>query len=259
VNITSSALPEALMESELFGHERGAFTDARQHKRGLFEQADDGTVFLDEIGEMAPILQAKLLRFLEEKTFRRVGGTVDIHVDVRVIAATNRDLEEAVKAGKFRDDLFYRLNVMRIEMPPLRVRADDIVALARYFIGAFSQEFRRKVRGLTPAAEAALTAYSWPGNVREMRNLIERAVLLAEHDVLDLGDFDSLHAPVAMELPGRMFDLPPEGVTLEDVEKRLVVQALERASGNQTRAAALLGLHRDQIRYRIEKFGLGRK
>jgi DNA-binding NtrC family response regulator len=259
VNITSSALPEALMESELFGHERGAFTDARQHKRGLFEQADDGTVFLDEIGEMAPILQAKLLRFLEEKTFRKVGGTTDIHVDVRVIAATNRDLEEAVKAGKFRDDLFYRLNVLRIEMPPLRRRPEDVILLAQYFIETFSKEFRRQVRGLTPAAEAGLTAYTWPGNVREMRNLIERAVLLAEHDVLDLADFDSLRAPGVVEPSGHMFDLPPEGVILEDVEKHLVVQALERAGGNQTRAAGLLGLHRDQIRYRIEKFGLGRK
>jgi two-component system response regulator AtoC len=259
VNITSSALPEALMESELFGHERGAFTDARQNKRGLFEQADDGTVFLDEIGEMAPILQAKLLRFLEEKTFRRVGGTTDIHVDVRVIAATNRDLEDAVKAGKFRDDLFYRLNVLRLEMPPLRKRPDDIAGLARHFVDVFSREFRRQVRGLTPAAEAALTAYAWPGNVLEMRNLIERAVLLAEHDLLDLSDFDSLRAPGPLEPSGHMFDLPADGVVLEDVEKHLVVQALQRAAGNQTRAAALLGLHRDQIRYRIEKFGLARK
>jgi DNA-binding NtrC family response regulator len=259
LNITSSALPEMLMESELFGHERGAFTDARQQKRGLFEQADEGTVFLDEIGEMAPILQAKLLRFLEEKAFRRVGGMADIHVDVRVIAATNRNLEETVKEGKFREDLYYRLNVLRLEMPPLRVRQDDIALLAQHFVETFSREFRRPVRGLSQAAEAVLRAYSWPGNVREMRNLIERAVLLAEHDILEPADFDSLHTAHAAPGAGHGFELPAGGVILEDVERHFVVQALERAGGNQTRAATLLGLHRDQIRYRIEKFALTKK
>jgi DNA-binding NtrC family response regulator len=257
LNITCSALPETLLESEMFGHERGAFTDARTQKRGLLEQAEDGTVFLDEIGEMAPALQAKLLRFLEEKTFRRVGGTGDIHVDVRVIAATNRELEELVRAGKFRDDLYYRLNVLRVEVPPLRARRDDIPLLAQYFVEAYAKEFKRPVRGLSHAAEAALRAYAWPGNVRELRNLVERAVLLAAGDRLQASDFESLQAtrsvaPVAQS----RFELPPEGVNLEEVERRLVVQALDRAGGNQTRAAALLGLHRDQIRYRIEKFGL---
>jgi len=259
LNITSSALPEMLMESELFGHERGAFTDARQQKRGLFEQADEGTVFLDEIGEMAPILQAKLLRFLEEKTFRRVGGMTDIHVDVRVIAATNRNLEDTVKEGKFREDLYYRLNVLRLEMPPLRVRQGDISLLAQHFVESFSREFRRPVRGLSQAADAALRAYSWPGNVREMRNLIERAVLLAETDVLQPADFDSLHTAHAVPGAGQVFELPPAGVNLEEVERHFVIQALERAGGNQTRAATLLGLHRDQIRYRIEKFALTKK
>jgi DNA-binding NtrC family response regulator len=259
LNITSSALPEMLMESELFGHERGAFTDARQQKRGLFEQADEGTVFLDEIGEMAPILQAKLLRFLEEKTFRRVGGMTDIHVDVRVIAATNRNLEETVKEGKFREDLYYRLNVLRLEMPPLRVRQDDIALLAQHFVETFSREFRRPVRGLSQAAEAVLRAYSWPGNVREMRNLVERAVLLAEDDILQPADFDSLHTPHTTPGAGHVFELPTGGVNLEEVERHFVVQALERAGGNQTRAATLLGLHRDQIRYRIEKFALAKK
>jgi two-component system, NtrC family, response regulator AtoC len=258
-NITSSALPEMLMESELFGHERGAFTDARQQKRGLFEQSDGGTVFLDEIGEMAPILQAKLLRFLEERAFRRVGGNADIQVDVRVIAATNRNLEDAVKQGKFRQDLFYRLNVLRVEVPPLRVRTDDVLLLAQYFIEAFSKEFRRPVRGLSAQAEKALLAYSWPGNVREMRNLVERAVLLAEDQVLQPSDFDSLHTAHPGTGDTRVFSVPASGLNLEDVEKQFVVQALERAGGNQTKAAALLGLHRDQIRYRIEKFGLARK
>jgi two-component system, NtrC family, response regulator AtoC len=257
LNITCSALPETLLESELFGHERGAFTDARQQKRGLFEQADEGTVFLDEIGEMTPALQAKLLRFLEEKAFRRVGGTGDIRVDVRVIAATNRNLEEHVRGGKFRDDLYYRLNVLRVEVPPLRVRQEDIPLLAQYFIDTYSKEFKRPVKGLSQSAEAALRAYGWPGNVRELRNLIERAVLLCEGDLLQPGDFESLHTARIYAGGGHGgFDLPAEGVNLEEVEKSLVIQALERSGGNQTRAAALLGLHRDQIRYRVEKFGL---
>jgi two-component system, NtrC family, response regulator AtoC len=257
INITSSAMPEHLLESEMFGHERGAFTDARQQKRGLLEQADDGTVFLDEIGEMVPALQSKLLRFLEEKAFRRVGGAADIRVDVRVIAATNRDLEGQVTAGKFREDLYYRLNVLRVETPPLRDRSDDIPLLAQHFIEMFGREFKRPARGLSPAAEKALSTYTWPGNVRELKNLVERAVLLAEGTMLEPHDFDSLHTSrLKSDAPSAAFTLPPEGINLEDVEKNLVVQALDRVHGNQTRAAALLGLHRDQIRYRIEKFGL---
>jgi DNA-binding NtrC family response regulator len=257
LNITCSALPEQLLESELFGHERGAFTDARNQKRGLLEQADEGTVFLDEIGEMTPALQAKLLRFLEEKAFRRVGGSGDVRVDVRVVAATNRDLEEHVKSGRFREDLYYRLNVLRVELPPLRARQDDVALLAQHFVEVFSRDFKRPVKGLGQSAEAALRAYGWPGNVRELRNLVERAVLLCESDVLQPADFDSLHT--AKQRPAAHageFELPAGGVNLEEVEKSLVMQALERAGGNQTRAAALLGLHRDQIRYRIEKFSL---
>jgi DNA-binding NtrC family response regulator len=257
LNITCSALPENLMESELFGHERGAFTDARVQKRGLLEQADDGTVFLDEIGEMTPALQAKLLRFLEEKAFRRVGGAADIHVDVRVIAATNRNLEDTIREGKFRDDLYYRLNVLRIEVPPLRTRADDVPRLAQHFVETFSREFRRPVRALSDDATQALRTYGWPGNVRELRNLVERAVLLSEGEVLQASDFDTLQAPRRAGGNGRTaFQLPADGVNLEEEERSLVMQALERTGGNQTRAAALLGLHRDQIRYRIEKFGL---
>ena len=257
VNITASAMPEHLLESEMFGHERGAFTDARQQKRGLLEQADEGTVYLDEIGEMIPALQSKLLRFLEEKAFRRVGGSADIRVDVRVIAATNRDLEEQVRTGKFREDLYYRLNVLRVEVAPLRERMEDLPLLAQHFVSAFAREFKRSVKGVSPAAESVLRAYTWPGNVRELRNLIERAVLLSEGTMLAPADFDSLHtARVETAASSSAFTLPPEGVNLEDVEKALVAQALARAHGNQTRAAALLGLHRDQIRYRMEKFGL---
>ena len=252
VNITCSALPEQLLESELFGHERGAFTDARQQKRGLFETADGGTVFLDEIGEMTPALQAKLLRFLEEKTFKRVGGLADLRVDVRVVAATNRNLEEQVKAGKFREDLFYRLQVMPIALPPLRERKGDVLLLAKYYVDRFNREFRKRVRGVSPAAADVLQHYGWPGNVRELRNAIERAMLLVEGDLLEPEHFTTLTRTVA----STQFRLPPAGVNLDEVERQLLLQALERANGNQTQAAQLLGINRDQVRYRIEKFGL---
>ncbi|HVT47709.1 MAG TPA: sigma-54 dependent transcriptional regulator [Vicinamibacterales bacterium] len=254
LNITCSALPDALLESELFGHERGAFTDARQQKRGLLEQADEGTVFLDEVGEMAPGLQAKLLRFLEEKAFRRVGGSSDVHVDVRVIAATNRHLEDAVAEGRFRQDLYYRLNVLRVEMPPLRAHPADVPRLARHFIDAYCRELGRPPMALSRAAEDALKTYGWPGNVRELRNLVERAVLLGERAVLEPSDFATLGArPRTDAVPGG-FELPPEGIDLDALERSLVLQALARTGGNQTRAAALLSLHRDQIRYRLEKY-----
>ncbi len=252
VNITCSALPEQLLESELFGHERGAFTDARQQKRGLFETADGGTVFLDEIGEMTAALQSKLLRFLEEKTFKRVGGLADIRVDVRVIAATNRNLEEEVKAGKFREDLFYRLQVMPIPLPPLRERRGDVPLLAPYYIDRFNREFKKRVHGLSPAATTLLEQYQWPGNVRELRNAIERAMLLVDRDWLEPDDFTTLTRSVVTT----QFRLPPDGVNLDEVERQLLTQALERAGGNQTQAAQLLGINRDQVRYRIEKFGL---
>jgi len=258
LNITCSALPETLLESELFGHERGAFTDARTQKRGLFEQGDAGTVFLDEVAETVPTFQAKLLRFLEERTFRRLGGSTDIKVDVRVVAATNQELEKTVRDGKFREDLYYRLNVMRIEMPPLRARGRDVILLAEHYINTFSREFRRPTRRLTAGAEQALMNYSWPGNVRELRNLMERAVLLGESERLEAGDFETAQAlrSPGQSSPDAGISLPAQGLNIEDVERRLVTLALERTKGNQTRAAALLGLHRDQIRYRIEKFGL---
>jgi two-component system response regulator AtoC len=253
VNITCSAIPETLLESELFGHERGAFTDARQQKRGLFEQADGGTVFLDEIGEMVPALQAKLLRFLEEKAFKRVGGAHDIRVDVRVIAATNRDLEEQVRTGHFREDLFYRLNVLPIGLPSLRGHLDDVPALVTFYIDQFNREFRKNVRGTSAEAARELRAYGWPGNIREVRNAVERAMLLAEGPWLESKDFPAV---VARREAAHGIALPAEGVDLEQLEKSLVIQALERCGYNQTRAATLLGLNRDQIRYRIEKFSL---
>lgn len=257
VTITCSALPEQLLESELFGHERGAFTDARQQKRGLLEAADGGTVFLDEIGEMTPALQAKLLRFLEEKTFKRVGGLADIKVNVRVVAATNRDLSEDIKAGKFREDLFYRLQVMPIALPPMRERRGDVSLLASYFVDSYNREFKKRVRGLTPAVLALLERHTWPGNIRELRNAIERAMLLSTGEWLEPGDFTTLTSATGASTA--VFRLPPEGVRLEEIERQLLAQALERAGGNQSRAAELLGINRDQVRYRIEKFGIGAK
>jgi DNA-binding NtrC family response regulator len=256
MNITCSALPENLLESELFGHERGAFTGADRQKRGLFETADGGTVFLDEVGEMVPALQAKLLRFLEEKTFKRVGGSQDIRVDVRVIAATNRKLEDEVRQGKFREDLYYRLNVLPILLPPLRERARDIPLLLKYYVDSFNSEFKKHIQGIAPDALTRLQAYGWPGNVRELRNAVERAMLLGEGPMLTTADF-----PMTSTAPGRLtegVELPANGIDLETLERSLVVQALERSGWNQTRAAALLGLNRDQIRYRIEKFKLER-
>jgi two-component system, NtrC family, response regulator AtoC len=256
MNITCSALPENLLESELFGHERGAFTGADRQKRGLFETADGGSVFLDEIGEMVPALQAKLLRFLEEKTFKRVGGAVDIRVDVRVIAATNRKLEEEVRQGKFREDLYYRLNVLPIPLPALRERAKDIPLLLKYYIDAFNTEFKKRVQGIAPDAMQRLQAYGWPGNIRELRNAIERAMLLGEGTTLTVDDFAMTSGQRGRLTEG--VELPANGVDLEQLERSLVVQALERSGWNQTRAATLLGLNRDQIRYRIEKFKLER-
>jgi two-component system response regulator AtoC len=255
INITASALPEQLLESELFGHERGAFTDARQQKRGLLETADGGTVFLDEIGEISPGLQSKLLRFLEEKTFKRVGGLADIRVDVRVVAATNRNLEADVQTGKFREDLFYRLQVMPIALPPLRERIGDVTRLVSHYIDGYNREFRKRVKGASPEALAMLEHYRWPGNIRELRNAIERAMLLMDREWLQPDDFTTL---VRTSSTTSRFRLPPGGLVLEEVERQLVIQALERARGNQTQAGHLLGLNRDQVRYRIEKFGLAR-
>ncbi|MFH1418626.1 MAG: sigma-54 dependent transcriptional regulator [Planctomycetota bacterium] len=254
MNITCTAITESLLESELFGHERGAFTDAKQLKKGLLELADGGTVFLDEVGDMPPSLQAKLLRFLEEKTFRRVGGVQDIEVDVRIIAATNRDVHKLIEEGKFREDLYYRLNIIPIDLPPLRERGDDIRLLAEYYVVSFAREFRRDVGGPTSAAVEKLMSYTWPGNVRELRNNIERAVLLCKHDVIGpddlvLGRGDSGRQEFAV-------DLPPGGISLQTVEEQLVRQALVQTGDNQTKAAKLLHLSRDQLRYRMERYGL---
>jgi transcriptional regulator with PAS, ATPase and Fis domain len=252
VSLNCGAMPETLLESELFGHMRGAFTGADSNKKGLLEVAEKGTIFLDEIGEMMPGLQSKLLRFLEEKTFKRVGGLADVRVDVRVIAATNRQLEAEVEAGKFREDLFYRLQVMPIMLPPLRERAGDIPLLVSYYVDRYNREFKKRVRGVTPEAMALLEQYRWPGNIRELRNTIERAMLLMDREWIEPDNLSTLSRSAAT----LQFRLPAKGVVLEEVERQLLIQALERAGGNQTHAGQLLGINRDQVRYRIEKFGL---
>ncbi len=267
-NITCSALPENLLESELFGHERGAFTDAHQQKKGLVEISNGGTLFLDEISEMGVQLQAKLLRFLEAKEFRRIGGTKDIEVDVRVIAATNRNLDREVEQGRFREDLFFRLNVIPIRLPSLRERKSDIPYLVNYFIDLFNKEFRKNTTGVTPEMEACLMDYDWPGNVRELRNLIERAMILEDKAELDLTDLpeEIVHFEDEGEVgsprdgdsgtPLAGIRLPKEGLSLREVEYTLVRQALKAAGGNQSQAARLLRISRDALRYKMKKFRL---
>ncbi|NOS99050.1 MAG: sigma-54-dependent Fis family transcriptional regulator [Phycisphaerales bacterium] len=256
MNITCTAIAEQLLESELFGHERGAFTDARTQKKGLFELADGGTVFLDEVGDMVPRLQTKLLRFLEDREFRRVGGNTEINVDVRVITATNRDIEQAVKDGSFRQDLLFRLNVIPIELPPLRDRGADIILLADHFIARFATDFRKPVTGMTAPAADKLSQHSWPGNVRELRNVCERAVLLCRGNLLDADDFLVGRDAAAHDAVIESFDLPEEGLDLDELEHDLMEQAMKLAGGNQSHAAKLLNLSRYTFRYRLARHGL---
>jgi DNA-binding NtrC family response regulator len=253
--INCAAVPEALLESEIMGHERGAFTDAKVLRKGLFEMADGGSVFLDEIGDMPLAMQAKLLRVLEERSFRRVGGTRDIRVDVRIISATNRDLHKAMEEKTFRNDLYYRIGVIPIVLPPLRERREDIIPLAEHFIAQFNREFGKKVRGISRMAEKILTEYDWPGNIRELKNVIERSVILECEDTLLV---ENLPAELIDRTIGRSgplnFRLPAEGIDIEDVERELIRQALEMADGNQSQAARLLNLGIDALRYRMKKF-----
>ena len=253
--INCSAIPENLIENELFGHERGSFTDAKATKKGLFEMADGGTVLLDEIGDMKPALQAKMLRVLESREFSRIGGTQNITIDVRVIAATNKNLETAVMSGEFRQDLYYRLKVISLRMPALREQPEDIPLLAEHFLVQFAGEFNKPLKKLSPEAAKILQQYTWPGNVRELRNVIERLVILEQaEEVLPE------HLPAEMRLGTRpnsrsIVQLPADGVALADVERELVCQAMERAGGNQSQAAELLGIERDALRRRLIKYG----
>lgn len=256
MNITCSALPETLLESELMGHEKGAFTDAKSMKKGLFELANEGTVFLDEIGDMGISLQAKLLRFLEEKSFRRVGGTRDIKVNVRIIAATNRNLEEAIREGLFREDLYYRIKVVPITVPPLRERKTDIPMLVAQFVETFNPEFGRQTKGFTRAAIELIVNYDWPGNIRELRNVVERAMILEEKEFLEAEDLpEEIRSPDSVTVAQNDLLLPHEGISLEEVERSFLQQALNRSQGNQSAAARLLGISRDTLRYRLKKRG----
>ncbi len=260
VNITCTALSESLLESELFGHERGAFTDAKAQKKGLLELADGGTAFLDEVGDMPAALQAKLLRFLEERRFRRVGGTREIGVDVRIIGATNRDLEQAINDGQFRRDLMYRLNVVTINLPPLRARGDDVKLLTQHFVAKFCTEFKKEITEISDDAEEKLRTYGWPGNVRELRNVIERAVLLCGSTTIRSADIVlGRNEETPWEWDIENVALPPDGFDFEKLRRlefHLLRQALERSNNNQTQAARLLNLSRDRLRYRLQKHGL---
>lgn len=254
--VNCAAINENLLESELFGHEKGSFTGAHVQKKGQFEIADRGTLFLDEIGDLNVSMQAKLLRALQEREIMRVGATRPIKIDVRVLAATNRDLEAMVKDGRFREDLYYRLNIIPIVIPPLRSRRDDIPPLVDFFIAKHGVGSHRPIRGLTPGARNLILNYSWPGNVRQLESAIERAILLCEGNELGVEDL-----PVEIRQEGTSaatfnFKLPAEGISFEDVERSLITQAMEQTNWNITRAAKLLGLSFRTLQYRLEKFGI---
>ncbi|MCI0338869.1 MAG: sigma-54 dependent transcriptional regulator [Acidobacteria bacterium] len=255
--VNCAAINENLLESELFGHEKGSFTGAVSEKKGLFEIADKGTLFLDEIGEVNISMQAKLLRALQEKEVMRVGGTKPIKVDVRVLAATNRDLEAMVKDGRFREDLYYRLNVIPINIPPLRQRRDDLQVLMDYFLYKHSQNLAHPMK-ISPEAKKMIMEYSWPGNVRQLESAIERALLLAEGDELTVEDLPVEIRSAAQSEGAGGFKLPPEGISFEELEKSLIIQAMEQTGWNITRAAKLLGLSFRTMQYRLDKFGIKR-
>ena len=258
--VNCGALPEALIESELFGHDKGAFTGAVARHLGLFREANGGTVLLDEVGELATSLQVKLLRVLQERKVRSVGATAEVSVDVRVLAATNRAVEEDVKAGKFRQDLYYRLNVIRVEVPPLRSRREDIPDLAQFFLARGAAEHDKDVRALAPDALRALDTYAFPGNVRELENIIERAVALASSPLIGLGDLPQEISGASAQATPRLVDLPDDGCNLDDVlgelERRLIVQALERTGGMRANAAKVLGVSVRSLRYRLQKHAM---
>ena len=259
IAINCAAIPETLLESELFGYEKGAFTDARAQKRGLFELADKGTLFLDEIGEIPLTLQAKLLRVLEEQSFRRLGGLKDIIVDLRFVAATNKNLREAVKEGAFRQDLYFRLNVIQIVIPPLRERLEDIPPLIEFFIDHYNRKFKRRIEGVSPEALELLLAHDWPGNVRELRNALERAMILEDSSLIAAASLpiaitrsEAKHAPASEP----QLEIPDGGLSLVDSERQLLTRALEKTGGNQTQAARLLRITRDTLRYKMKKYNL---
>ena len=254
--VNCAAISENLLESELFGHEKGSFTGAHADKKGLFELANHGTLFLDEIAELDVGMQAKLLRALQERKVRRVGGSHEISVDVRVIAATNRDLRAMVSDGRFRDDLYYRINVLSVDVPPLRERREDIPVLIDYFMKKHTRNTSRLVRGVTPETRKLMVDYSWPGNVRQLESAIERAILLCEGDQITIDDLPLEVRQESRPVTEGAFKLPPEGISFEDVERDLIMQAMEQTDYNITKSAKLLGLTFRTLQYRLEKFGI---
>ena len=263
IEVNCSAFQSTLLESELFGHESGAFTGAKTRKKGLLELAHEGTFFLDEIGDMSLDLQSKLLKVLEEQTFRRVGGTREIHIDTRLISATSKDLTKALETGQFRTDLYYRLHVASITLPPLRERKEDILILADHYLMIFALEFKKPIQGISAEAKDALSRHSWVGNVRELRNVIERAVLFETGDILSLENIGFPATQVAhkststqdvMEIDA--IRIPSEGVCFEDIEKAFILKAMERSRGNKSKAAKLLGFSRETMKYRLKKYGV---
>ena len=253
MEVDCASLPEQLIESELFGHERGSFTDAKATKKGMFEVARGGTIFLDEIGEMSPATQAKLLRAIENRTFRRVGGTSPIRLDASVIAASNRDLQNEVARGRFREDLYFRLAVIKLEVPALRERREDIPLLVQHFVQRFNNDFHKKVEEVTGDAMRRLQEYAWPGNVRELRNVIERIVILEADARITLDELPPEIRYGRTAVTGATFLLPEEGVDLDEVERSFIQQAMDRTNGNQSAAARLLGISRYALRYRLQK------
>ncbi|MHB9096457.1 MAG: sigma-54-dependent transcriptional regulator [Syntrophales bacterium] len=259
IAVNCSALPDTLLESELFGYEKGSFTDARKSKKGLFEVADGGTLLLDELGEMKLSLQSKLLRVLEERVIRRIGGGEEIPVEVTVIATTNRDLNEAVRRGDFRTDLYYRLNAFSLHVPPLRERREDIPLLASHFLAVFAKEYNKPVEGFSVEAEHLMVSYDWPGNVRELKNVVRGIVVLQSARMIIPEHLPLEVSGLAMpQVKGRQnrFVLPETGLSLDEIERDLIVQAMERTAGNKTKAAKLLGVSYDSFRYQLKKFGL---
>ncbi|MFA7061467.1 MAG: sigma-54 dependent transcriptional regulator [Pedobacter sp.] len=256
--INCAAIPETLIESELFGHEKGSFTGANAREFGIFEAANGGTVFLDEIGEMNVAMQAKLLRAIQEKEIRRVGGKVNIPLDVRILSATNKELEQEIKRGAFREDLFYRLNVIRINLPPLRERGSDVKTLAEFFVKKYSQATGIAVDGISKSALKLLMNYIWPGNVRQLESVIERSVLMAESNYIEPEDLPVEITANSTQVGNIPFDLPPEGIAFEEFEKGLIIKAMERAEWVIGKAAPLLGMSYKTLQYRLEKFEIER-
>jgi two-component system response regulator HydG len=255
ITVNCAALPETLLESELFGHEKGSFTGAIARKQGRFQLAHHSSIFLDEVAEMAPATQAKILRVLQEREFEPLGSTQTIKVDTRVIAATNKNLEEEIKKGRFREDLYYRLNVVSLEVPPIRERREDISLLADFFLKRYAEKNKRILKGFTPRAMDLLMRYDWPGNVRELENVVERAVIMARGEMITPAEFPDILQELDPEVKATYVDLSP-GRTLKDVEKDMIIRTLEETAGNRTHAAKILGISRRTLQLKLKEYGI---